>query len=515
MYLNTNSNYKVYTPQKISRDMSAISLRYFFSNYKKFGFQDRKKALKNLKIVDLSCGSGNLLIDLIEFLIKLHKRYFGYYDYISTWIEGYDIDKEALSVLRCRIKKILDKYKLVNKKIKLYQTDSLLKNFDKKYHIVIGNPPYLGEKNNKEIFDKIKKTEFGKKYYEGRMDYLYFFIEKGIEILEKNGILTYITTNYWLQADYAKKLRTCIKENCSFYYINNINKSVFKDAIGQHNIIFSITKNNIEKNIKIISNNQEFKLNNKYLFNYRNKIVIAKEKELLKLNTIFNKKTYFLDDILYINQGIISGYDKAFIFKEFNEKFKKYLRPFYKSPDINIYNIDERNKYWILYLDNKIKINNELEEYLRPFYDKLIERREVKTKKINWYELQWARDEEIFKKEKIVSRQRCKLNMFAYTKKDFYGSADIYYLTKKESSINLFYILGYLNSSTFYKWFYYNGKRKGKNLELYATPLKETPIYYPNDDEKVKYIEKLVRKQIKSYSDEIQEKIDKFFEGEI
>lgn len=36
---------------------------------------------------------------------------------------------------------------------------------------------------------------------------LYFFIEKGIELLDENGILSYITTNYWLRADGAKKLR--------------------------------------------------------------------------------------------------------------------------------------------------------------------------------------------------------------------------------------------------------------------------------------------------------------------
>ena len=62
------------------------------------------------------------------------------------------------------------------------------------------------------------------------MDYLYFFIEKGIELLKKDGVLSYITTNYWLRADGANKLRETIKDNTCFYYINNINKT-FTDSI--------------------------------------------------------------------------------------------------------------------------------------------------------------------------------------------------------------------------------------------------------------------------------------------
>lgn len=108
-------------------------------------------------------------------------------------------------------------------------------------------------------------------------------------------------------------------------------------------------------------------------------------------------------------------------------------------------------------------------------------------------------------------RQRCKTNQFSYDEGEFYGSADIYFITAKDESINLFYILGYMNSSSFLKWFKYNGKTKGKNYEFYSTPLKETPIYYPQESAEIEYIEKLVKEQIKSYKSEIQEEIDNYF----
>ncbi|MEG2220329.1 MAG: TaqI-like C-terminal specificity domain-containing protein, partial [Cetobacterium sp.] len=110
---------------------------------------------------------------------------------------------------------------------------------------------------------------------------------------------------------------------------------------------------------------------------------------------------------------------------------------------------------------------------------------------------------------------RCKTNNFAYTDKEFYGSADIYYLTGKTSDINLFYLLGYLNSKAFFYWFNYIGKKKGKNLEFYSTPLKESPIYYPEDKKELLYVEGLVKQQLKEYKEEVQKEIDNYFDKKL
>ncbi|WP_297408051.1 TaqI-like C-terminal specificity domain-containing protein [uncultured Cetobacterium sp.] len=207
----------------------------------------------------------------------------------------------------------------------------------------------------------------------------------------------------------------------------------------------------------------------------------------------------------------MSGADKVFVFKEYEEKFKDYLKPFYKNKDIGKYEVSEKPPFWILYLDKKTKLDRSVYDYLKEFEDKLSLRREVVHDRINWWELQWSRDEKIFKIPKIVVRQRCKTNNFAYTENEFYGSADIYYLTSKNENINLFYLLGYLNSDIFYSWYNYIGKKKGKNLEFYSTPLKETPIFYSDKLEEILYIEDLVKKQLNNYSEERQEKINEFF----
>jgi len=502
--INSDTNFKVYTPYYIAKEMIDKSLEsYFHGDYSRSKFD-------NLRCADLSCGTGNLLLPLLSTIIQFHKAKLGEYTYNKSWITGYDIDREALLICKDNALKILGEYGISGKKINLIETNSLIEEIDESYDIVLGNPPYFGEKNNKEIFEDMKKYKFGKANYEGKMDYAYFFIAKGIDALKSGGVLTYITTNYWFKADHAEKLREKIKNYTTFKYINNYNRSVFEDAVGQHNVVFTLTKEKVKGRLEVIDDRQKYCIDSDKIYNYRDKIILAKESDLLRLDKVYNGRTHFLGELLNINQGIVSGHDRAFVFDSYEKKYSEYLKPFYKNKDIDQYSYSS-NKYWILYLDYKVALDKKLSKHLDPYKERLSKRREVLKSIINWWELQWSRDEKIFNVPKIIGRQRSKINKFSYSEGEFYGSADIYYLTPKEKNLNLFYILGYLNSKVFYDWFKYNGKMKGDNLELYATPLKETPIYYTKDKGEIAYIEKLVKKQIQHYEKETQKLIDQYF----
>lgn len=81
-----------------------------------------------------------------------------------------------------------------------------------------------------------------------------------------------------------------------------------------------------------------------------------------------------------------------------------------------------------------------------------------------------------FSRPKIVVPQRSPRNTFGYNEVPWYASADVYFITLKEQSISLKYILSLLNSNLYYLWLYHRGKRKGETLELYQQPLSEIPI---------------------------------------
>ena len=58
--------------------------------------------------------------------------------------------------------------------------------------------------------------------------------------------------------------------------------------------------------------------------------------------------------------------------------------------------------------------------------------------------------------------------------------------------MDLFFLLGLLNSDLIYVWFYFRGKRKGEMLELKQVPVSEVPIA------RDVYFEKLIAKEAKA-----------------
>ena len=500
-------NYCIYTPQDVAKEMVKKALDNYFKS------ERNEEKLRKIRIGDLSCGNGNLLLGALEEVLILSKEIVGKYIYLKEWITGFDINSEAVKLTRIKGRGLLKKYG-INGDINILCENSLQKE-DIKFNILLGNPPYLGEKNNKALFQEIKKTKLGQKYYEGKMDYFYFFIEKGIELLEDKGTLVYLTTNYWLRADGAKILRGTMRKNGEFISIKNYDNSLFCKATGQHNIIFTWEKNLTEnRKIEVQLPEKSFYIDSEYLYDEKEKILLADEETLKFNNKILKNSNFFLKDLVNINQGIVSGLDEAYIFDEYKEEFKGYLKPFYKNKDIGKYTT-EKNKFWILYLDSKTVPDEKVLNHLEKYKEKLSKRREVTIERIKWWELQWAREREIFLKPKILVRQRCKINQFAYDEGEFFGSADIYFITNNDKNISLFYILGYINSEVFLQWFKYNGKIKGKNFEFYSTPLKETPIYYPEDKGEIEYIEKLVKEQIISFSNDREKLINSFFKDKV
>lgn len=509
-------NYKVYTPKEYANLMIDITLRDYFSG------DYSKEKLDKIRVADLSCGTGNIILSMLVKLIKLSYNITGDYYFNPEWIHGYDVDKEAISSYRKAGLKILNDYGLSGDIIGFHK-DSILENTPHKYNIVLGNPPYLGEKNHKEIFNEVRKTSFGKKHYESKMDYFYFFIEKGIDLLCEGGILTYVTTNYWLKADSAVILRKKLAEEGYFSHIIDYNKCIFMCALGQHNMIFSWKKNSKdskdsmtlkgEMDIDVIKEEEEYQMKNKDLYDDNGTIVLLNKEDEIFNQKIKDKSNYLLKDIFNVNQGIVTGCDDVFVEREYNEKFKAYLKPFYKNKDVMKYSCKLENDFWLYYIKRGEMIGDDLKYEFLPYIDVLSQRREVRLDSIDWWELTWPRKNEVFCGEKILVRQRCKTNYFAYNNGEFFGSADIYYLTLKDARFNIFYLLGYLNSSTFYRWYKLNGKHKGYNLEFYSTPLKAVPIFYPDDDNLVdmEYIVSLVKKQIEEYSEEVQDILDELY----
>lgn len=460
--------------------------------------------LREMKVIDIACGSGVFLVATYQFVKSVYNTLNADFDphYIIQNLWGADIQAFPLKVLRLWYVHMLLQEQITDfPQLNILHQDALLNGIDQTFDLVVGNPPYIGEKGNKSLFQNYKHLEG----YEGRMDLFYFFIYKGISILKPDGLLSFITTNYWITADGAVKLRQFIKNETHMMRLINLDEcKLFEDAKGMHNLIFNLSKNSVlQTKVQIIKksdsslnqlHHHQYSADHLSLFSENNNIVLYDELTYLDIvKKMLNKSKQCLNELVNVNQGIVSGADKVTdrmllnhierddiqkgdgIFVINNQLLtSEYRKPFYKNSHIDAYFIKDQSEQSILYITDKDQLDAESTEWhhLIPFKRVLDGRREVQLGKRKWYALQWYRTASIFEDHKIVVPQRSLYNKFAYCETPFYASADVYYLTKGPLKL----LLGILNSKIMYFWLYSRGKRKGKQLELYAKPLSQIPI---------------------------------------
>lgn len=425
------------------------------------------------------------------------------------------------------------------------------------FDVVIGNPPYIGESGHKEIFREVAATSFGERFYQGKMDYFYFFFHKGLDILNENGELGLITTNYFPTATGARSLRTDFKQRSYIRGLINFGEvRVFESALGQHNVITFLTKNKEKEvlcrssicNESVTASSEKIKrilhdtdqdvdtiwLEQSNIYDgtelyIRQNGVNAKEKD--SVGSILDKmakQEKKLGDIAEVNQGVVSGCDYVSnrniselnmnqgiqqkdgiyvldmtnsrdvdVFNSMTEKEKQLFRPFYKNSEIEKYNCNSYNTRYLLYLSKNIDSLDEypnIFEHLKKFWPVLCKRREAQKGVIKPFQLQWGRTEKIFTGEKIVVPYRTKTNAFAYNYQEWFCRSDVYVITSKNNKIDLFFLLGVLNSKLNYLWLYHRGKRKGETLELFQVPLSEIPIISlsSNNKEKIALLARMI-----------------------
>lgn len=397
------------------------------------------------------------------------------------------------------------------------------------FDIVVGNPPYIGEKGHKQLFTEIKKANL-KKYYKGKMDYFYFFFHLALDLCRAKGSVSFITTNYYLTATGALILRKDLSQRSIIKRIINFNElKIFESALGQHNMITSMIKGNApdaeaktcitcrtgnltpELLSEILSGKEEHTeysdVPQKFLYDgedFQIRLHGTNSESSDELNDILHKIQNSgapLNSICNINQGIVTGADKVsqrhitkYIVnaKAGNSIFvissheldglhltndeRQTLRPWFKNSHIDKWCTSVTTQEEVFYLDRQAEGFPSILNYLYPYKKILDDRREVENGIIQWWQLQWPRSPEIFNNAKIVAPQRSRTNTFGYNEKPWYASADVYFVTEKERNIRLKYVLALLNSSTYFLWLYHRGKRKGEMLELYQTPLSQVPI---------------------------------------
>ena len=183
------------------------------------------------------------------------------------------------------------------------------------FDVIIGNPPYLKELDNKELFQEIKKSNFGK-YYQGKMDFWYFFLHRSIDILKTDGMMAFITNSYFLKSTGATMLIDHLQEEMILLNAVDFQDiAVFEGVSGRHLIhIWQKTrnKNGVEtKYIKVDKNtfNRIIDENNFTRLPYSEVIKNSSINFESNIKTD-DKKNSCLGDLYDVSQGVVEATDK-------------------------------------------------------------------------------------------------------------------------------------------------------------------------------------------------------------
>jgi hypothetical protein len=392
------------------------------------------------------------------------------------------------------------------------------------FDIVIGNPPYLNFKmystEDKEVYRHLFSEVF-----DGKADIYYYFFYKSHELSKSQGITSLITSRYWIEAEYAKKLRKFVSTKTTLKEIIDFKNVTVFDGIGIKTCITSFL--NIPDYLTLFH----------YRFHPGKKIdyidlseyvsnIIPKENIITKdswnltneestdILILIEKDAISLEEIANCKQGIVTGLDKAFITSEneFKNLPKKIVKPWLKVGDIQKYAIVLVEKRELVYtkLINSIDDYPQLKQRLHSFKTKLSNRREAKNGKIRWFDLQWPREQELFESEKLICRFKAYENTFCYDANGFYSSADTTVVALNESGKDKYetkYLLALLNSKVLSFYFKSYGKLMDYRYEYYPGPVGRLRIKITTEQKCystiVDYILFLKTQELQSVSDQL------------
>ncbi len=478
------------------------------------------------KIIDISCGSGSFIIQIVRILIKRYLEIYKRKEISELTVEeakvvisrvknnifGIDINRIACILCQININYVLfDLLKMIRKSDPdFYLPIFNIKNFNaltidnaEKYNYVVGNPPYLFIRDiPSDQRQFIENSNF--KTNDGQYDYYQIFMELGIKILKNRGLFGYIVPDSVLALSHRSIIRKFIYNNTKIKEIYHTGPK-FNDPIVSNILIILQKEENIlerKKNqikLKVLNNPEKIipqeiieKWDYKFLIHLNGpdiSIIDYLNTNFPKLKNL-NEKNEFK---FVLSRGVELTKTGEIIFCETCKKYSPVPKKILKCHECNS-PLNKQNIEKIIYdtlPDDAIKENYKLYLYSINRYEKTqykyidISKNGINYKDLNYYE------------DRIIIRQISQNNRICATyDKNLSLTSQSFYNLKIEKSIipefNNFYLLGILNSNLLSYYFIKSfGSYKQLFPRILIEKIKDFPIKVPisdNEKEKAKKI---------------------------
>lgn len=354
------------------------------------------KDLYGKKVIEPSCGQGNILMEVIERYILdcLNKKYSKdkIREGLARDIYAIEYDPAHYTICLDNVNSILHKYNIDRINWNIYCEDSLKKNIDMKFDYVVGNPPYISYKMLDENTRKYVRKNF-EVCKQGKFDYCYPFIEKGINLLKDNGKIAFLVPGSIFKNVFSKNLREYLKEDIIDIYDYATRKLFNEYATGEKKKILTSSV------VFVLQKGSGTKLLNYYNLDNNNKTILKKKdlEEKWIFNKINNGDKRF-GDYFKVSNSIATLCNKAYIINEKSELFynKKEKRIIKDSVSPKSIELNKKEKIIFPYYYNSsgslIKIKKEKFSKMYPCVESHLKefQKELNTRKfdnnIQWFE---------------------------------------------------------------------------------------------------------------------------------
>lgn len=262
------------------------------------------------------------------------------------------------------------------------------------FDVIIGNPPYFtirgkgtGTLTQTYSYEYLKNAPNWKKFFRSQSDIYYYFIIKSIKLLKESGSFGYIIEDYWIENDYADRLREFILDETSLEILIKFGevKKIFEDADNDTCILIFRRESQEDNTLKYVYCKKSYAIGNIHQNNQKliehisskidedeysddyidvfwvDQTSLSEEKWILSkidkkeiINKIEGDKTS-LGELCEVGQGVVPGRKKEFRIVSDEE-----------SNDGKGYLIEKEDDYYLIRDKKKEQIHNIESEYLKP-----------------------------------------------------------------------------------------------------------------------------------------------------
>lgn len=469
------------------------------------------EVLKDATFLEPSCGHGAFLIPAINRFFASPGADLLDVDFLKDRFRAYDIDEEHVEITRDKVRKALiennvpQKFTDVLANIWVRCGDYLLESDNRTFDFVIGNPPYI----RIEQLSPTLQAEYRGRYSSlfDRADIYVAFIERGLDVLSKNGRLSFICADRWILNKYGAPLRRKITESFGIkHYIDLHEASPFESDVIAYPAVFTIGTKKLRKvnvatlhcatpdECEAVTNRLLSKGNGKNgvdvheyttWFAGAEPWVLGSPAHLEALRDLERRYAPLeCHGDTKVSIGVATGNDSIYIVDNALDVEPDRLVPLVKREDIDEGKINNANRAVInSFTSGKGAIN--LDDYpkLKAFFAKnevQIKKRHVAKKSPgSWFRTIDRVYPELVTKPKLLIPDIASSNEVAFDEGHYHPHHNLYYITSSDWDLE---VLGGLLSSRvtlFFIWSY-AVKMRGKYLRFQAQYLRR--ICVPNSE---------------------------------